>query len=425
MLHGEMADISQSIPGRQVRLNQLILGKSGGTSLNLQQVSRDSLLDALCALYDELNKESLRKDNKLISSFVDKYRGTLAELRQMRVNIKDFEMKKIIGQGHFGEVRVVREKSSGDVFAMKVLHKNETLSQSNAAFFAEERDIMANAASPWLTKLHHAFQDMQHLYLVMEFHPGGDLLALLEKHRDSILPPETAHFYLAELVEAIHSLHSMGYVHRDIKPDNILIDRIGHVKLADFGSASKLNAQKMVTSRMPVGTPDYIAPEVLIAMNSVPAATASYGVECDWWSLGIVAYEMFYGQMPFSDDRVVVTYNNIMNFKTSLHFPEEPSYPKETISLMKNLLCEATVRADHQALYQHPYFAGVDWPALRNKVPPYVPILKGEDDTSYFDEFEPEPSSPTLEIPKKEFSGKQLPFIGFTFSHPVDTPATR
>lgn len=129
---------------------------------------------------------------------------------------------------------------------MKVLKKSETLSQDNTAFFEEERDIMAFANNPWITSLQYAFQDFESLYLVMDFHPGGDLLSLLAKY-DNIFEEEIARFYLAEMVMAIHAVHALGYVHRDIKPENVLLDRTGHIKLADFGSSARLSSTKMVS----------------------------------------------------------------------------------------------------------------------------------------------------------------------------------
>ncbi|GFT00684.1 hypothetical protein NPIL_303761 [Nephila pilipes] len=385
-----MADQAQeSISTRFMRLNQLILGKSNYNLPKKYLIHRDGLLDILFALYEECNVDYLRKD-KYIASFVDKFKDLMVELKSLRVNLRDFEVKKIIGRGHFGEVQVVREKATGDVYAMKVLRKQETLSQQNMAFYEEERDIMAKSTSPWLTKLQYAFQDNQNLYLIMEFHPGGDMLSLLEKY-DNILPEEMCHFYLAELVLAIHSLHTMGYVHRDIKPDNILIDRTGHIKLADFGSSSKLNSHKLVISSMPVGTPDYVAPEVLTAMNAGPASSKSYGVECDWWSLGIVAYEMVFGSTPFTSDTVLITYNNIMNFKKSLTFPSEATEVSDVlIDLIKNLLEDPIERLGYDQLIVHPLFTDVDWNNIRHTAPPFVPTVSGVDDTSNFDDFEPE-----------------------------------
>ncbi|XP_035233887.1 citron Rho-interacting kinase-like, partial [Stegodyphus dumicola] len=207
-----MSDQTQeTIASRFVRLNQLLLGKSSYNIPKKYLLHRDGLLDALCAFYEECNVDYLRKD-KHIANFIDKFKGVMIELKSLRVNLKDFEVKKIIGRGHFGEVQVVREKATGDVYAMKVLRKQETLSQQNVAFYEEERDIMAKSTSPWLTKLQYAFQDNQNLYLIMEFHPGGDMLSLLEKY-DNVLPEDMCQFYLAELVLAIHNLHTMGYVH--------------------------------------------------------------------------------------------------------------------------------------------------------------------------------------------------------------------
>ncbi|KAH9377392.1 hypothetical protein HPB48_008600 [Haemaphysalis longicornis] len=390
-------------------------------------------------------------------------RGIVQELRQLRVSIADFEVKAVIGRGHFGDIHMVKEKATGDIYAMKILRKDDTLSQREVAFFEEERDILARAgqSGPWLTRLQYAFQDSAHLYLVMELLPGGDLFGLLDRS-GGLLPEGDARFYLAELTLAVHALHSLGYVHRDVKPDNVLIDRTGHIKLADFGSAAKLADKKSVSAsslqlrreeharlkchvgkltcscpilfgqlsnRLPVGTPHYVAPEVLSAMGGgglAACATAQGSTGCDWWSLGVLAYEMLYGQNPFADDRVLVTYNKIMNFQESLVYPDDSNVSATAVKMLRGLLAPADKRFSYEDMCRHEFFAPIDLHNIRQTVPPFVPNLSGEEDTSNFYEFEHEPArprNPALRDQKKGFEGTNLPFIGFTHTQNANSAA--
>ncbi|XP_031331465.1 myotonin-protein kinase-like [Photinus pyralis] len=253
------------ISARTAQLNSNLLStKTSNSRTNL--LNRDGLLDALTVLYDESNNDCLKKFDRHIGEFVTRHRGVVNELRCLRVNVSDFEVKNVIGRGHFGEVFVVKEKQTGDVHAMKMIRKSDCLRQKHISY-EEERDIMVCAKSVWLTRLQYAFQDANNLYFVMEYFPGGDLSGLLQRQGGTV-PESAASFYLAELVLAVHDLHTMGYVHRDIKPENILLDRCGHIKLADFGSSARLDSRGFVNEGVPVGTPDYIAPEVLQCMDS-------------------------------------------------------------------------------------------------------------------------------------------------------------
>lgn len=264
-----MEPSKELILARRERLtNSLTEAPKSHKRLNL--IHQDSLLDAFQVLYDECSIENLQKHDKHISQFVDKFRSPIHELKRLRVNMTDFEIKQIIGRGHFGEIHVVRERQTGHIYAMKSIRKTDSVEKTS---FDIERDIMAFSNSPWLTALHYSFQDATCLFYVMEYHPGGDLLGLLS--RKGTLPESAIVFYIAELVLALEDLHDMGYAHRDIKPDNVLLDRCGHLKLVDFGSAAKINSKGFVDRGPPVGTPDYVAPEVL---RSVEGGSSCYGV---------------------------------------------------------------------------------------------------------------------------------------------------
>lgn len=270
-----MEPSQETINARVSKINAQILGKTKQQSVN-SVLARETLLDAFQVLYDECNIEALKQNDKNIQGFVEKQKIAIQELKKLRVNVSDFEIKDVIGQGHFGEVHLVKEKQTSDVYAMKTIRKTDSTDAKRASF-VEERNIMALNSSIWLTSLRYAFQDDSCLFYVMEYHPGGDLLGLLHRQGGS-LPESAASFYIAEIVLALRDLHEMGYVHRDVKPDNVLLDRCGHLKLADFGSAAKLDKNGMVSEGVPVGTPDYIAPEVLQSMDNKSLKKGGYGV---------------------------------------------------------------------------------------------------------------------------------------------------
>lgn len=266
-------------------------------------------------------------------------------LKRTKMDISMFDKISKIGTGAFGEVWLVRKIDTNMLYAMKILRKSEVLKRNQVAHVKAERDILAEADNEWVVKLYYSFQDNKFLYFVMDYIPGGDLMNLLIKF--GIFPEDLARFYIAELVLAIESVHNMGFVHRDIKPDNVLIDRDGHIKLTDFGLCTGFRwthdttyYQKDGHERQPsldyamlssevmdfpqnynehilqrtlkemkplerrhfrkhmrslahslVGTPNYIAPEVL--------QRSGYTQLCDWWSVGVIMYEMLVGQPPF------------------------------------------------------------------------------------------------------------------------------
>ncbi|NXF80364.1 CTRO kinase, partial [Sclerurus mexicanus] len=408
------AGMMDPITSRASRLNLLFQGKPlFVTQQQMSPLSREGILDSLFVLFEECRNPTLMKI-KHVGNFVKKYAEAIAELKELQPSVKDFEVKSVVGSGHFADVKVVREKVTGDVYAMKVMSKESLLAQEHVSFFEEERSILAQSTSPWIPQLQYAFQDKKNLYLVMEYEPGGDLLSLLNRYEEQ-LDENMVRFYLAELVLAIHSVHQMGYVHRDIKPENVLIDRTGHVKLVDFGSAAKMTVNKTVNARLPVGTPDYMAPEMLTGLSG--DGKASYGPECDWWSLGVIAYEMIYGRTPFTEGTSAKTFNNIMNFQRFLKFPEDVKVSSEFLDLIQSLLCGQKERLGYEGLCCHPFFSKIDWNNIRNTPPPFVPTLKSDDDTSNFDE--PEKNSRVLSSTRQlnpaGFSGEDLPFVGFSF----------
>ncbi|XP_063715318.1 serine/threonine-protein kinase Genghis Khan-like isoform X3 [Symsagittifera roscoffensis] len=399
------------------RLQKLLTHE--GSQQNESFVGLEALADAFIALYDECSLSTQKKDKKF-SSFLEWAKDYAVRLKYYRLSKDEFDIVKIIGQGAFGQVAVCKNKLSGKVFAMKTLNKHEMISRAETACYKEERDVLVFGDQRWITKLHFAFQDTINLYLIMDYYPGGDLLTLLSKYEDKF-PEDMARFYAAEMTLAIHALHTLGYAHRDIKPDNVLLHNSGHIRLADFGSCLKLHEDGLVHSNVAVGTPDYISPEILRAQED---GMGRYGAGCDWWSLGVVVFEMLFGETPFYAESLVETYGRIMNHEDSFKYPDDVQVSEEAKDLLLKFLCKAEKRFGKNGLgeiKEHPWFANsVDFDTIHTAAPPYHPDIKGPEDTSNFDIDETDIkrlqnslSSRTL---PSVFSGESLPFIGFTFT---------
>lgn len=350
--------------------------------------------------WDELNKKMTVMNLSDIERQMIKQEILHKDAEQMRkrrkkVTVYDFESIAIIGKGAFGEVRVVRNRQTNEIQAMKKLIKSEMIKKNQVMHVRAERNALSIADNQWIVELKYSFQDENNLYLVMEYLPGGDLMTILMKK--DILPEEEAKFYIAEAILAVDSVHKLNYIHRDIKPDNILIDRTGHVKLSDFGLCKhsqiieegnpirKLTDEEFkkisykssdykrnrILAYSTVGTPDYIAPEVF--------SKQGYNETIDWWSIGVIFYEMVVGYPPFFADEPSVTCQKILHWKKTLHVPREAGLSKEAVDLIKRLVCDSNDRLGSRGVEEikaHQFFKGIDWEKLKDVKAPWVPKVR-------------------------------------------------
>jgi len=351
-----------------------------------------------------------------------------------RYKMVDFDSVKTIGRGAFGEVRVVRKKEDNKVYAMKMMRKKEMITKKQVGHIRAERNLLAAADCSWLVKLHFSFQDDTYLYLVMEYCAGGDLMTILM--REDILSEDHTRFYMAELAMAIKSVHDLKFVHRDLKPDNILIATNGHLKLSDFGLAKGFGTREEQYISMyqekakngfadvpesnkrtrpakrdrklmfsTVGTPDYIAPEVF--------SQKGYGAEVDWWSLGVIMYECLVGYPPFYAEEPLQTCRKIVNYKRTLKIPPEAGISNYAQDMVEKLICSAKHRAGFHGIKNHQFFKNIKWNALMAMKPPFIPEIKNATDTQYFDEFEEQAQPP--EKFKATNPAEKGHFMNFTF----------
>lgn len=382
------------------------------------ELTIDCLLDCIQALVTDCNHPALKRF-KNIDLFLQRYEKLSTFIIENRLKPSDFNVIQTIGRGAFGKVDLVRHKTNGQVYAMKLLSKSEMIKRSESAFYWEERFIMAHAISEWIVKLHFAFQDERYLYMVMDYMPGGDLVNLMSNFD---IPEKWAKFYCAEITLAVDAIHQMGFVHRDVKPDNMLLDKHGHVRLADFGTCMKMNQENLVWCDTAVGTPDYISPEVLESQSSASNLRKPYSNLCDWWSVGVVLYEMIIGDTPFYADSLIGTYGKIMDHKNSLKFDMETNISSDAKNLIRSFLTDQSERLGRNGVEEikaHPFFKNENWTFdnIHSSVPPVIPDLKSDDDTSNFDDAnqnEGKIEETSFPIPKA-FAGDQLPFVGFTY----------
>ncbi|OZJ01583.1 Serine/threonine-protein kinase gad8 [Bifiguratus adelaidae] len=288
-----------------------------------------------------------------------------------------FELLKVIGKGSFGKVYQVRKRDTNRIYAMKVIRKAHIISRSEVTHTLAERTVLAQINNPFIVPLKFSFQTPEKLYLVLAFINGGELFHHLQM--EGRFEDERAKFYTAELLCALECLHGFNVIYRDLKPENILIDYNGHIALCDFGLC-KLNMGEAETTNTFCGTPEYLAPELLMGTGYTKAV--------DWWTLGVLLYEMMTGLPPFYDENTSEMYRKIL--QDELRFPDDMG--ESAKSLLKGLLTrDPNTRLGNngsQDIKSHPFFASIDWRRLMQKKlqPPFKPSVESAFDTSNFDE---------------------------------------
>jgi serine/threonine protein kinase len=306
--------------------------------------------------------------------------------------LSDFELKETIGTGTFGRVRLCRHKTLHKYFALKILKKQEVLRMKQIDHLLAEASILSEVSHPFIVNMIRGFMDDDRLYILLEYVVGGELFSHLRK--SGKFPNDVAKFYSAEVMNAFEYLHSKDIIYRDLKPENLLLDGLGNIKITDFGFAKRVSERTFTLC----GTPEYLAPEMIQSKGHHKAV--------DWWALGILLYEMLVGYPPFFDESPFKIYEKILEGK--LQFPKwiDP----RAKDLTKGLLTQdptkrlGSLKRGVQDIKKHKYYAGIDWDVLMSKkIPAPIPVrLSKEGDSRYFDRY---PESPEHSL--KPLTGAQ------------------
>ena len=362
-------------------------------------------------IYNENSENKIKKNNSI--DLVNNGSGNPKETKEKKeagtifsahkdikkVTLNDFKILKVIGRGTFGKVCLVQYKLTKKYYAMKIMRKNVILENGQVTNTLLEKNILQNLNYQFLVGMDFCFQTQERIYFVMNFIRGGELFKHLTNCK--FFPEEKAKFYSAIIGLALEYLHTHGIVYRDIKPDNILIDEDGYLKLADFGMSKMLKDQERAFSLC--GTPEYFAPEIITREGHNKAA--------DWWSYGILLYEMLYGVSPFYSKNTEKMFDLIT--KSDLKFPKNIEISEEAKDLIKKLLIKKQdlrlgSEGGFQTIRNHPFFKGFDFKALEEKKmkAPFIPTLRGSMDVTNFDS-----KYTSEEVVTSEMSPKTLEFI--------------
>jgi len=324
----------------------------------------------------------------------------------------DFEVLKVLGKGAFGKVMLVKAKQgNGEIYAMKVLSKQLLMERNEVTHTKTERKTLEDTHHPFLVHLRFAFQTPTKLYLVMDYCNGGELFYHLKT--TGRFPEARARLYAAEITSALEHLHARNIVYRDLKPENVLLDSEGHVRVTDFGLA-KDNMGAHDATKTFCGTPDYLAPEIIMDKG--------HGRGVDWWSLGTMIYEMLGGLPPYYSENVNVMYERVK--KAPLEFKPRDKFSEHAMTLITGLLQKdpdvrmGSSERDAAELKEHPWFAPIDWDALyrREIKPAFVPKVANQFDTSNFDEeFTSQPIQESVMPDSALAPSKAAHFDGFTY----------
>ena len=303
-------------------------------------------------------------------------REIMSDKNKLKINISDYEKLETVGLGSFGRVRLCRNIKTNKIYVLKILKKSEIIRLKQTDHIYSEYHILSFLNHPFIIQLMGVnFDDPKYLYFLLEYIPGGELFTLLRKKK--MFPLEQAKFYIAHIITIFEYIHSKNIIYRDLKPENILITKSGYLKLTDFGFAKYLDNDKTYTL---CGTPEYLAPEIIL--------NKGHGKPVDWWTMGILLYEMLIGIDPFSDDDPMAIYQKIV--KGKIHFPKD--IDKNAKSLIKHLLNGDTTKRfgclknGVKDIATHRFFDKFNWRnfVYRKMAPPYIPKIGSSNDTSNF-----------------------------------------
>ena len=308
------------------------------------------------------------------------------------LSLPEYDIIKTIGTGAFGRVYFVKHKTTKQPYALKALKKSKLILQNQITYTFSEYNILKNINHPFLVSLNKFFQDKKYIFFLLDYIPGGELFTLMRT--EVTFSPVNARFYIAQLIEAICYLHSKKIIYRDLKPENILFDEKGYVKLTDFGVAKEISGKTFTLC----GTPNYLAPEVVLKKG--------YSFPADWWSLGVLSYEMMVGMDPWDENDPLMIYQKIIAGK--IYFPK--GMCKEAKSFIQHLMVGdpekrmgSGVKNGKNDIYSHRWFKDFDWDALINKTIKawHVPKLKNNEDTTNYNEY-PESDSEGEDISSED-----------------------